>query len=442
MNLNWGKKLITTATILAVSAPSIASENTDAKFASLVKKYKLDAPTQSYCYTNERGEIEGINTNLKVRLASVSKLVTSLWAMETLGPDYRYQTKLYIKDNQLHIEGSWDPFFGNEKVFFLLSQLNDLGYESFDKVTYDKNLIIFPGAQFYVGEHPAVGPITTGTHLKTYLNTAKWGQVFKDEYKRIQGLTKRFPEETRIRESVQFSVNEIKNVDVNPFKDDPSVKVLTLSSPELKDYLKETNVKSNNYSSQMIFRGLGGDQKLQEFIQKTFGLKTDKFRIYTGSGLPMVANGVRYDNFASCEIIANVVETLKEVSERKGSSLNAIMAVPGADQGTFRRRLNGTDTANSFMAKTGTLMHTSTLAGALSTKTGLSFFGVFNQTSDIVSAKSLQDQMVFTLLQERGGVSKFPYNPEPFYTVDADVRVKGYGHEEASDFLPFDAALK
>lgn len=442
MSSNLGKKIITTAALLAVSLPSFASEKTDTRFNELVKKYKLDSSTQSYCYTNDKGELEGINTDIKVRLASVSKLVTSLWALDTLGPNHRYETKLYIKDSHLHIEGSWDPFFGNEKVFFLISQLNDLGFERFDKVTYDKNLIIFPGAQFYTGEHPAVGPITTGSHLKTYLNTAKWGQVFKDEYKRIQGLTKRFPEETRIRESVTFSVGEIKNVDVNPFKDDASVRVLTLSSPELKDYLKETNVKSNNYSSQMIFRGLGGDQKLQEYITKTFGLKTDKFRIYTGSGLPMVANGVRYDNFASCEIIADVVQTLKEVSEREGSSLNAIMAVPGADQGTFRRRLNGTDTANSFMAKTGTLMHTSTLAGALSTKTGISFFGVFNQTSDIVSAKSLQDQMVYSLLNDLGGVSKFPYNPEPFYTVDADIKVKKFGQDEASDFLPFEAPLK
>lgn len=441
MSSKLKKKLITSATILAVTIPTFASQKTDARFNELVNKFKFDSSKQSYCYSNERGELEGINTDLKIRLASVSKLVTSLWAMDTLGPDYRYETKLFIKGSHLHIQGSWDPFFGNEKVFFLISQLNDLGYDKFEKVTYDKNLIIFPGAQFYIGEHPAVGPITTGTHLKTYLNTTKWGQVFKDEYKRIQGLTKRFPDETRIRESVNFSVGEIKNVDVNPFKDDASVKVLTLSSPELKDYLKETNVKSNNYSSQMIFRGLGGDQKLQEYISTTLGLKSDKIRLYTGSGLPLVANGVRNDNFASCEIIASVVETLKEISERKGSSLNAIMAVPGADQGTFRRRLNGTDTANSFMAKTGTLMHTSTLAGALSTKTGMSFFGVFNQTSDIASAKSLQDQMVFALLQDRGGVSKFPYTPEPFYTVDADVKVKGFGQED-SQFLPFESPLK
>ncbi len=441
MGTKFNKILMTGASVLSVLSNIHASESTDQKFNELVKKNKFDSSMQSYCYTNERGELEGINTNLKVRLASVSKLVTSLWAIDSLGPDYRYETKLFIKGSHLHIQGSWDPFFGNEKVFFLISQLNDLGYEKFDKVTYDKNLIIFPGAQFYTGEHPAVGPITTGTHLKTYLNTVKWGQVFKDEYKRIQGLTKRFPSETRIREAVSFSVGEIKNVDINPFKDDSSVKVLTLSSPELKDYLKETNVKSNNYSSHMIFRGLGGDQKLQEYLSNTLGLKNDKIRLYTGSGLPLVTNGVRNDNFANCEIITKVVETLKEISERKGSTLNAIMAVPGADQGTFRRRLNGSDTANSFMAKTGTLMHTSTLAGALSTKTGISFFGVFNQTSDIAGAKSLQDQMVFTLLKERGGVSKFPYKPEPFYTVDAGEQIKGMLDSE-NEFLPFEGPLK
>lgn len=437
-----GKKLIVSATMLALSLTSFASEKTDERWNQLLKKYKFDSNNQSYCYTNERGELEGMNTDLKVRLASVSKLVVSLWAMDTLGPNYRYETKLFIKDSHLHIQGSFDPFFGNEKAFFLLSQLNDLGYEKFDKVTYDKNLIIFPGAQFYVGEHPAVGPITTGTHLKTYLNTAKWSKAYKDEYARIRLLTKRFPTETKLRENIEFSVGEIKNVDVNPFESDSSVKVLTLSSPELKAYLKETNVKSNNYSSQMLFRGLGGDQKLQEYLQKTFGLGTDKIRLFTGSGLPLVLQGKRYDNFASCEIITKIVETMDEVSIRQNSSLSEIMAVPGADLGTFRRRLTAEETANSFMAKTGTLMHTSTLAGALSTKTGTGFFGVFNQTSDVTSAKSIQDQMVVALLEERGGVSKFPYKPEAFYTVDGDERVKNFGDTKEAIFLPFESPIK
>ncbi|MCK6596571.1 MAG: D-alanyl-D-alanine carboxypeptidase [Bacteriovoracaceae bacterium] len=229
--------------------------------------------------------------------------------------------------------------------------------------------------------------------------------------------------------------------DINPLENDAEARVLTLSSPALKDYLKETNVKSNNYSSQTLFKFLGGEKKLQEFLATNYKLNDDKIHLYTGSGLPAIVNGVRKDNYATCEVMTELVNALKESSEKQDSSLSDIMAVPGADQGTFRRRLNGDETKNGFMAKTGTLMHTSTLSGALSTKSGISFFGVFNQTSDIVSAKTVQDAMVHTIIADLGGVSRFPYNPEPFFTIDDREKMKKFGMDEDA-FLPFEVPVK
>lgn len=434
-------KLTAAALLLTFCTHSFASDKTDAKWSELLKKYKFDPSTQSYCYTNERGELEGKNVDLRIRLASVSKLVTSLWAVDQLGPDYRFETKLYIKNGHLHIKGSYDPFFGNEKAYYLLSQLNNLGYNSFDKITFDKNLIIFPNAQFHTNEHPIIGPKSVASNLSIYFNTSKWSTIYKEEYKRIASLTKRLPEEVRINQDVDFSVKEIVYTDINPLENDAEARVLTLSSPALKDYLKETNVKSNNYSSQTLFKFLGGEKKLQEYLATNHKLNDDKIHLYTGSGLPAVINGVRKDNYATCEVMTELVNALKESSEKQDSSLSDIMAVPGADQGTFRRRLNGDETKNSFMAKTGTLMHTSTLSGALSTKSGLSFFGVFNQTSDIVSAKTVQDAMVHTLIADLGGVSRFPYNPETFYTIDDREKMKKFGMEEEA-FLPFELPLQ
>jgi hypothetical protein len=61
-------------------------------------------------------------------------------------------------------------------------------------------------------------------------------------------------------------------------------------------------------------------------------------------------------------------------------------------------------------------MHTSALAGALNTNKGFSFFGIFNQTTDISSAKIVQNNMVSTLMLEMGGPKTFSYTPGKFNT--------------------------
>jgi D-alanyl-D-alanine carboxypeptidase/D-alanyl-D-alanine-endopeptidase (penicillin-binding protein 4) len=423
-------KKITTAVLLAMSTTSaFASVKTDASFDKLLKTYKV-APTdqQSYCYTDEKGVLQGKNVDLQIRLASVSKLLTSLWAVEQKGVNYRYDTKLFIKGNNLHLQGSFDPFMSNEKMLFLVSQLNTLGYKHFDKITFDKNIQINPNAQVHTDEYPLITRDSNGKNIKTYFNTASWSKVFKDEYDRLASLAKK----DRFVKDVNFSVDAVEYVETNPLSGN-DVKVLTLTSPELYKYLKETNVKSNNYSAHTIFRDLGGAEGFEKFLAERFSLTADQIKLYNGSGLPSTIDGKRVDNYASCSIMANLISELKASAERQQKELEDIVAVPGNDQGTFRNRLNSADLKNTFVAKTGTLMHTSTLAGAMSTQKGFSFFGVFNQTTDINGAKAVQNEMVKVLLTEMGGPKVFGYQVEGFHAYDNDEDVKNFDLDQAED---------
>ncbi|MEA9356142.1 D-alanyl-D-alanine carboxypeptidase [Bacteriovorax sp. PP10] len=423
-------KKITTAALLAMSTTSaFASVKTDASFDKLLKTYKV-APTteQSYCYTDEKGVLQGKNVDLQIRLASVSKLLTSLWAVEQKGVNYRYDTKLFIKGNNLHLQGSFDPFMSNEKMLFLVSQLNTLGYKHFDKITYDKNIQINPNAQVHTDEYPLITRDSNGKNIKTYFNTASWSKVFRAEYDRLASLAKK----DRFVKDVNFSVDTVEYVDSNPLAGD-DVKVLTLTSPELYKYLKETNVKSNNYSAHTIFRDLGGAEGFEKFLADRFSLTADQIKLYNGSGLPSTIDGKRVDNYASCAIMANLISELKASAERQQKELEDVVAVPGNDQGTFRNRLNSADLKNTFVAKTGTLMHTSTLAGAMSTQKGFSFFGVFNQTTDINGAKAVQNEMVKVLLTEMGGPKVFGYQVEGFHAYDNDENVKNFDLDHAED---------
>jgi D-alanyl-D-alanine carboxypeptidase len=116
-------KKITTVALLAMTTTSafatssaVKSSNTDASFNKLLKTYKVNPiDQQSYCYTDEKGSLQGTNVDLQVRIASVSKLLISLWAIEKKGINYRYDTKLFVKGSHLHFQGSFDPFMSNEK---------------------------------------------------------------------------------------------------------------------------------------------------------------------------------------------------------------------------------------------------------------------------------------------------------------------------------------
>lgn len=420
--------------VLLTSFSAFSSVKTDTDWKSQLQAARLPFDDQSYCYTDQ-GNPDGTNLDLRVRLASVSKLITTLWSLDVLGGHFKYKTRLYIKDNTLHIEGSSDPFMGNEKMYFLLSQLNDLGYTSFEKITFDKHFVVFPNAQGHIEDHPDTSPETVAKHLKMYFNTASWSGAMKADYARVQ--LKAAP--GRMKKEVTFHVGQIEPVRGNPFEEELDTRKLTLSSPPLYRYLKEMNVESNNYVAQMLFQQLGGERYFTSYMAENFRFGTKILRFWTGSGLPAKIEGIRYDNYATCASVMTLVQAMKELAEKQELDLEDVVAVPGSDQGTFRNRIFPSDYKNAFVAKTGTLMHTSTLAGAMSTLSGLSFYGIFNQSTDIESSKKVQNQMVASLMTELGGPKAFNYKVEPFDTYGED-NVKNL-FKMKSDFFPVEENL-
>ena len=77
---------------------------------------------------------------------------------------------------------------------------------------------------------------------------------------------------------VTFKVQEISYSQTNPFglkkttQMPKDVRVLTLKSPALYKYLKEINVKSNNYGAHTLFENLGGTTKFKSYAQSKLGL--------------------------------------------------------------------------------------------------------------------------------------------------------------------------
>ena len=169
------KSLIPMALLLGLSTTT-AAQTTDSvvkKWNQLNKDYSIDTSKQAFCY-RDQGVLKGRNEHTKVTIASVSKLITSLWAVESLGPDYKYPTKFFLSGKKLHIEGSLDPVFSKRKLFFLLAQLNTLGVTELEEITFDDGLRVYSKAEQYIGDVLNVTPARTAANLKDFWNTDGW----------------------------------------------------------------------------------------------------------------------------------------------------------------------------------------------------------------------------------------------------------------------------
>jgi len=83
------------------------------------------APSGLVLVMDEKGnELIAQNADQPFVPASVTKIVTAWLAMETLGGDYRFETKFYLdKDRVLYVKGGGDPFLVSEELALLAKEL-------------------------------------------------------------------------------------------------------------------------------------------------------------------------------------------------------------------------------------------------------------------------------------------------------------------------------
>lgn len=405
------------------------------------KDFGIKTNDHGFCYENEKGELQGTNIHKKVTLASVSKMVTTFWAVKDLSLNYQYETKFLVKGDRLHIEGGLDPVFSDRKLFFLVSQLQNLDLTDIKEITFDKNLRIFTKAEDYSGSVVLVSPERTATNLFDFWHTPDWNKL-KDAYRAfIKETPKSVREQLNLIEDLndlKVKIGKVSYIESAPFKNgDEGVTQYIHRSPDIEKYLKYQNILSNNYFADQIFDRLGGEVEFEKFIsgwlseklphydqiRKGFKENEPSLKMYTGSGLDSVRDGKRVDNFSSCAVIVELMKDMdKEISQVERSIQNSV-AVPGVDLGTFRARLNSPRIARTMVAKTGTLMHTSSLTGILSTAKGKIPFGIFHQlTGAKGNAKIVQDRVVDELFNLHSGAVKFDYQPEFFFPAFEEMK--------------------
>lgn len=421
-----------------ISKASI-SNNISKKWNDTMAEFNLTPKYHGFCFSDEKGDIKGPNPYRKVRLASTTKIVTTLMAIEKLGIDYEYTTNFYQDGDNIHIQGDQDPIISKRKLFFLLSQFNNLGITHIKRLTFDKNFHVFSKVEDIPMSEIKPSSELTAKSLKDYFTTSEWNLLKKAYVDFIAETPNEIIEELQIRtnlDDLDLKIDSISQVDKNPLNEKKLVKY-EMVAPILAKYLKIMNIQSNNYIADQVYEKIGGEKAYQIYFKKLMNdtipdfknLRTDfekdeaDFAFYTGSGLNTTRSGQRVDNFASCALMIEVQKKLDEKLSEINREMQEIIAAPGVDIGTFKTRLNTPRLARSIVAKTGTLKHTSSLVGRVSTQSGQIHFGIFHQMDGWKgNAKIVQNLMVSELLEQFGGPKKFEYEKEFFFPASAPLK--------------------
>jgi D-alanyl-D-alanine carboxypeptidase/D-alanyl-D-alanine-endopeptidase (penicillin-binding protein 4) len=345
--------------------------------------------------------------DLPVNPASVTKVATTLWALETLGPDRRFETRFLARGTvdrstgtlhgDLLVEGGGDPDFHVENAMLVLAELDRLGIR---RVTGD--LIV--DAAFWMGwedgsegrqPDPKARAALMSQRLKSALQPRTWNKWTRATWRRTAPVAEgsaRLPELT--------IAGAARTADPLP---EPTTLLVVHRSRPLVQTLRAFNTFSNN-DIERVGDHMGGGADLAAWLTERWQLEPGTLRFETTSGL-----GV---NRVSPRLIVHLLRDLSFTADRLGLPLDELLPTSGCDEGTvaaFFPRLGSGPYIASVTGKTGTLITTdngvSVFAGIARTAEGEQIFAVAvpNARGRLRAARRVEEDFVLRLVDRLGG---------------------------------------
>lgn len=358
--------------------------------------------------------------------ASVVKVATSWWALEKLGPAFRFETRFRIRGTldagkgilrgDLVVEGTGDPDFQSENAFLVAAALNRLGVR---QVT--GSLVV--NHKFWMGwedgsagreRDPDQRAALMGTRLRLALDSKLWSRATRAAWREFatrRGLYAEHPPRVAMA----------KGVRVRDGLEGAEVSVVHRSKP-LADTLRRFNCFSNN-DIERVGAALGSAGELAQRVGETIGAPPDLVKLETMSGLG--------ENRITPRLVVRMMREFRRTGEKVGRSVESLLPVAGCDPGTVTRffpLLSEGPNATALVGKTGTLTATdggiSVLAGFLNTAQGELVFCIAapHAAGRVRRARHQQERFLLDLLASRGGPAPRPCAP-PLPTADADADI-------------------
>jgi serine-type D-Ala-D-Ala carboxypeptidase/endopeptidase (penicillin-binding protein 4) len=322
--------------------------------------------------------------------ASLTKVATTLVALETWGADHRFNTLVSatgsvqggVLNGDLVVQGDGDPFFVWEEAVALGNALNKAGI---NRVTGNL-LVVGNFAMNY-----EIDPNTAGNLLKQGLNPSLWNGEAKAQFEQMPAGT------PRPQVVIEGGVQVVAAV--------PSSKpIVKHQSMELVSILKAMNIYSNNIMSQMMVDLLGGAPAVAKKAAEIAQVPEAEITLENGSGLGL-------NNRISPRAVTTMLVTIQGYLQDKQLNIGNLFPVMGRDVGT----LKGRSLPAASVVKTGTLNEVSALAGVVPTRDrGLIWFTIVNYgAGDIEIFHNQQDVLLQRLQQDWGVPAPIPPSIRP-----------------------------
>ncbi|WBQ06095.1 D-alanyl-D-alanine carboxypeptidase/D-alanyl-D-alanine endopeptidase [Kribbella sp. CA-293567] len=337
-----------------------------------------------YVYDASRGKpVFSVGTAKPYIPASTMKLLTTVSALEALGPEHRFATKVVRSGNSLVLVGGGDPLLVTKRPmdpldFPARASLQDLAASTAKALRAAGVVRVTVGYDATLFTGPAANPKWEPNYLTEGI-AARTSALWVNEGRVSPGMAKRADSPALAAATAfatQLQTLGIKATVGKAVKAPAGVEAIAqVDSATLGDLVEYVNLHSDNDGAEVLLRHVGlatknggsytgGLAGLRVTLTK-LGLDVSKARFEDGSGLSRT-------NLVPLDVLAGAVRVA--TAEDKPQLRHLLTGLPVAGfNGSLRQRFAGPGTAGGtgmVRAKTGTLTNVHSLAGFARTKSG------------------------------------------------------------------------
>ena len=404
--------LLAFACVAAVAGQAAAQSN---PVSSAVEGFAKKNPTVSVLVErldpSAPATIASWRPNTALAPASTMKIVTSASALMTVGPDFRFTTRLEAEPDSVAADGTVEG-----PAYLIGSGDPMLATRAYSRANLDGLGTPIEDLARNVREN-GIGRITGGIVVdETLFDRQRMGPLWKSSYRwECPPLSGIATNQNRADNGSNVSSPAIAagqrlaaalrrqgvkvSGPVRAGRDVPGGDVIgQVRSLPMSRILDFMNAHSDNFTAETLAKDVGaygagrgttqGGTARAESLLRERGLLTASDDFVDGSGLS-------HSNRLSASTLVGVLRTAK-ATPAWGDVL--ITSLPQGGEGTLIRRLKAPDVRDRVHAKTGYINGVASLAGTVTSKAGVPYaFAFLMNTSDIGGAQRTMDRAV-TLL--------------------------------------------
>ncbi len=338
-----------------------------------------EARVWSVTVLNSDGDVLGnINGAVPRIPASNQKLISTAYALDRLGPDFRLKTRLIQRpDGSLELNGQGDPDLGIAGLQrFVLAALRQGGARGNSVAGVKLMVREEPRSNWWPSDwHPADRGYAYGAPItRLALTSNAVGGAVSDPYSRLQRLFQQ--EALRRGGTVQIQRGQPVAETLSAVQQN-TVVLHEESSAPMHALLSLANTESHNFTAEVLMRQASGLWDVRAASRSTErwmfeqGLPIQGLRVADGSGLSR-------NNRVTSKTIAALLMRMDQ--HPFSAYYQASMAIAG-QRGTLRNLYRGSVLDGRFRGKTGTISGVRSISGYLQTVDGPRYVSMISNGS-------------------------------------------------------------